>query len=221
MPATFGSSRRSEFVTLLAIVSLAVVFTAAVAADGWAQSPGPDLNLLNVATLATPNKILTSYSGQIFYQGEGYIVTATVTKGLVSCQGTFTADKPYPISGRGRLELEMNVRKELDRKKGSKKDQFAEHQYRFTLHCPYPQDGGVHGATVQELAHSYEQPGGEVTFDPNTCDQLGGPVAGHAGPCGVVWPEKLSGAWSDTTGDATLYMSWALCQHVCAPPPKP
>jgi hypothetical protein len=37
----------------------------------------------------------------------------------------------------------------------------------------------------------------------------------------VVWPEVLSGQWSDTTGDAVLFMSWAICQKQCPKPQPP
>jgi hypothetical protein len=187
----------------------------------FGASPRPDAQQLGAPTagqfdlraLAAPNTITASYSGEIFYKGEGYVVTATVTKGVVVCQGTFLADKTYPISGRGRFELEMDVRKKLDPKKGSNEPKYAEHQYRFTLHCPFPENGSPHGESLEELAHSYEQPGGQVTFDPATCDSMGRPGPGYSGSCKLKWPAILKGSWSDTTGEARLYMSWALCQQ--------
>jgi hypothetical protein len=169
--------------------------------------PAPDLSL-GSAILANPPKILTSYSGQIYYKGEGYDVTATVTKGMVVCQGTFrTSAGVSPIQGKGKLDLEMNIN--------------SAHEYQFTLHCPFPQSYGDKGASLEELAHSYKRPGGAVEFDPATCGPLGRPKPGGSGPCTVVWPEILSGQWSDTTGEAVLFLSWALCQKQCPTPPAP
>jgi hypothetical protein len=89
------------------------------------------------------------------------------------------------------------------------------HEYQFIMHCPYPTG---YNEGIQELAHSYKQPGGKVDFDPATCDQFGQPKPGQSGPCMLKWPEVLRGGWSDPeTGQVT----WALCQKQCPPPPPP
>ncbi len=168
------------------------------------QDIGPDLSLGSLL-LSLPAKIVTSYSGQIYYKGEGYEVTATVTKGKVVCQGTFrTTGGVWPIQGKGKLDLEMSINEA--------------HEYQFTLHCPGVA-GGSRPESLAELAHSYKQPGGAVEFDPATCGPLGRPKPGRSGPCTLVWPEKLSGQWSDTAEGAVLFMSWELCQKQCAKPP--
>jgi hypothetical protein len=196
----------ARLATGLSLAALLIGSTRSLLAQN-SPPPGCALNF-GCLLLNSPALILTSYSGVIYYKGEGYDVTAFVTKGKVVCQGSFTTSAgSSPIQGKGKLDLEMSINED--------------HEYQFTLHCPFPQSYGDKGASLEELAHSYKQPDGAVEFDPATCTPTGRPKPGFSGPCKLVWPEVLSGQWSDTTGDAVLYMSWALCQKQCPKPPPP
>ena len=165
-------------------------------------------NPLGVATNAT-----AKYDGFITWKNSSTdadgttieFVIATVTKGKVDCVVDWVSPSHSAhTNGPGILDISLGLSADPLLHGRSK-------SYSFRVACPDAEySDGIRKANLSRGMNSYEQPGGEVVFDPLTRK--------------VILPDPLKGTLTDNFsaggGTGRTTMMWFFCL-ACPPPPVP